>query len=107
MGKFEDWIFQKFVRGELIMSQQLAIDIGREMLMIVVLLSAPLLGASLIMGLIISIFQAATQINEITMTFIPKIAAVTIVLIILMPWMLNIIVDFTVKLLVSLPNYTR
>jgi len=107
VGKFEDWIFQKFVRGELIMSQQLAIDIGREMLMIVVLLSAPLLGASLIMGLIISIFQAATQINEITMTFIPKIAAVTIVLIILMPWMLNIIVDFTVKLLVSLPNYTR
>jgi flagellar biosynthetic protein FliQ len=89
------------------MSQQLAIDIGREMLMVVILLSAPLLGASLIMGIIISIFQAVTQIHEMTLTFIPKIAAVTIVLIILMPWMLSIIVNFTVKLLVSLPNYAR
>ncbi len=89
------------------MSQQLAIDIGREMLMVAILLSAPLLGASLIMGIIISIFQAVTQIHEMTLTFIPKIAAVTIVLIILMPWMLNIIVDFTVKILASLPNYAR
>ena len=89
------------------MSQQLAIDIGREMLMIVILLSAPLLGASLIMGIIVSIFQAVTQIHEMTLTFIPKIAAVTIVLIILMPWMLNIIVDFTVRLLANLPNYAR
>ena len=89
------------------MSQQLVIDIGREMLMVAILLSAPLLGASLIMGIIISIFQAATQIHEMTLTFIPKIAAITIVLIILMPWMLNIIVNFTVKLLASLPNYAR
>jgi len=89
------------------MSQQLVIDIGREMLMIAILLSAPLLGASLIIGIIISIFQAVTQIHEMTLTFIPKIAAITIVLIILMPWMLNIIVNFTVKLLVSLPNYVR
>jgi len=89
------------------MSQQFAIDIGREMLMIAILLSAPLLSASLIMGIIISIFQAVTQIHEMTLTFIPKIAAVTIVLIILMPWMLSIIVNFTVKLLVSLPNYAH
>ncbi|MFQ6114847.1 MAG: flagellar biosynthesis protein FliQ [bacterium] len=89
------------------MSQQLAIDIGREMLMVAILLSAPLLGASLIMGVIISIFQAVTQIQEMTLTFIPKIAAITIVLIILMPWMLNIIVNFTVNLLVSLPNYAH
>jgi len=75
--------------------------------MIAILLAAPLLGASLIMGIIISIFQAVTQIHEMTLTFIPKIAAVTIVLIILMPWMLSIIVNFTVKLLASLPNYAR
>lgn len=87
------------------MSQQLAIDIGREMLIVAILLAAPLLSASLIMGIIISIFQAVTQIQEMTLTFIPKIAAVTIVLIILMPWMLSIIVNFTVKLLASLPNY--
>jgi len=89
------------------MSQQLVIDLGRETLMIAILLAAPLLGASLIMGIIISIFQAVTQIHEMTLTFIPKIAAVTIVLIILMPWMLSIIVNFTVKLLASLPNYAR
>ena len=89
------------------MSQQLAIDIGREMLMVVVLVAAPLLSASLIIGIIISIFQAVTQIHEMTLTFIPKIAAVVIVLIILMPWMLNIIVNFTVKLLFSLPNYAH
>lgn len=89
------------------MSQQLAIDIGREMLMVTTLLAAPLLSASLIMGIIISIFQAVTQIHEMTLTFIPKIAAVTIVLIILMPWMLSIIVNFTVKLLINLPNYVR
>ena len=89
------------------MSQQLAIDISREMLMIAILLSAPLLGASLIMGIIISIFQAVTQIHEMTLTFIPKVAAMTIVLIILMPWMLNVMVNYTVKLLVSLPNYAH
>ncbi len=89
------------------MTQQLVIDLGREMLMTTVLIAAPLLGVSLIVGLIISIFQAVTQINEMTLTFIPKITAVVIVLIILMPWMLNLIVTFTTNLFTSLPNYIR
>ncbi len=89
------------------MTQQLVIDLGREMLMTTILIAAPLLGVSLIVGLTISIFQAVTQINEMTLTFIPKIAAVVIVLIILMPWMLNLIVNFTTNLLTNLPNYIR
>ena len=89
------------------MTQQFVIDLGREMLMTTVLIATPLLGVSLIVGLTISIFQAVTQINEMTLTFIPKIAAVVIVLIILMPWMLNLIVNFTTNLLTNLPNYIR
>ena len=72
-----------------------------------ILLAAPMLFAGLIVGLIVSIFQAATQINEMTMTFIPKILAVGLALLIFFPWMLQVMIDFVSNLFINIPNYIR
>lgn len=71
------------------------------------LLAAPMLFAGLAVGLIVSIFQAATQINEMTMTFIPKILAVGLALLIFFPWMLQTMIDFVRNLFINIPNYIR
>ena len=72
-----------------------------------ILLAAPMLFAGLIVGLIVSIFQATTQINEMTMTFIPKILAVGLALLIFFPWMLQVMIDFVRNLFINIPNYIR
>lgn len=72
-----------------------------------ILLAAPMLFAGLIVGLIVSIFQAATQINEMTMTFIPKILAVGLALLVFFPWMLQVMIDFVRNLFINIPNYIR
>jgi flagellar biosynthetic protein FliQ len=72
-----------------------------------ILLSAPMLGAGLIVGLLVSVFQAATQINEMTMTFIPKMLAVAVALIFFLPWMIQTMTDFTQALFANLPAYVR
>jgi len=77
------------------MTPELVIDIGREAVQTVLMCSAPMLLSGLIVGLLISIFQAATQINEQTMTFIPKIVAVLVSLIIFAPWIIKVILAFT------------
>lgn len=76
-----------------------------EAIKMAILLSAPMLLSGLIVGLIVSVFQAATQINEMTMTFIPKMLAVAIALIISIPWMLQIMIDFMRNMITSLPSY--
>lgn len=81
------------------MSPDNVIDIGREALTITVLLSAPLLLAALVMGLIVGLFQAATQINEQTMSFIPKLLSMVIVLVATGPWLLQTMLDFTRQLI--------
>ena len=78
-----------------------------EAIKMAILLSAPMLLSGLIVGLIVSIFQAATQINEMTMTFIPKMLAVAVALIISFPWMLQIMIDFMQNMITSLPSYIR
>ncbi|MCJ7615175.1 MAG: flagellar biosynthesis protein FliQ [Desulfobacterales bacterium] len=72
-----------------------------------ILLAAPMLLAGLVVGLIVSIFQAATQINEMTMTFIPKILAVGLALLIFFPWMLQTMIEFVRNLFINIPNYIR
>lgn len=89
------------------MSQEFIMDIGRRALYILLQLSAPVLIITLVVGLLISIIQATTQIQEQTMTFIPKILAVVFTLIILGPWMLNTIVGYTSDLLSNLPQFIR
>ena len=89
------------------MSPELVISLGKQALQTAALLAAPLLGASLLTGLAIGIFQAVTQVHDMTLTFVPKIITVSIVLMIFAPWMLNLIVDFTSNLLINLPNYIK
>lgn len=77
---------------------------GYQAMKITLLLGAPLLLAALVTGLIISVFQAATQINEVTLSFIPKLLAVFATLIIAGPWMLSMILDYMRQLFSSIPQ---
>jgi len=86
------------------MTEEFVIHIAREVFYIALLVSAPILGLSLVVGLIISIFQAATSINEMTLTFVPKIIVVAIVAILTLPWMLDVVVSFTVNLFNMIPT---
>ena len=72
-----------------------------------VLLAAPMLVAGLVIGVLVSMFQAATQINEMTLVFVPKILGVAVVMLVFFPWMLNLIVVFTETLFKDLPMYLR
>lgn len=80
------------------------LDIGRNMLWIVTLLVSPILGVALALGLLIGILQAATQIQEMTLSFIPKLAGVAAVLFVAGPWMLTILIDFTRQLYLEIPG---
>ena len=87
------------------MSGDLVIQLGQEALMIVMLVSAPMLGLGLLVGLLVSVFQATTSIQEQTLAFIPKIIAVFVAILIFGPWMLRIMVEYLTNLLVNLPSY--
>ncbi|NCC77757.1 flagellar biosynthesis protein FliQ [Desulfobulbus propionicus] len=89
------------------MSPEAVIHIGRQAIQAVLLTSAPMLIAALVIGLIISIFQAATQINEQTMTFIPKIVAVFVTALIFGPWILELLVTFTTGLFTQIASVGR
>jgi flagellar biosynthetic protein FliQ len=86
------------------MNTEYILSLGREAVMLTLLISGPMLLFGLVVGLVVSIFQAITQIHEMTLTFIPKILAVAVALLIFLPWMLHKLVDFTVKLFGSIPN---
>lgn len=80
------------------MNPELAVDICRKAIQTVLMGSAPMLIIGLIIGLIVSIFQAATQINEQTLSFVPKIVAVFVTMLIFGPWLINLLVTFTTGL---------
>lgn len=86
------------------MTPQTVMELGRQALEMTMLVSAPLLLAALVTGLIISIFQAATQINESTLSFIPRLIAMFITLIFAGPWMLQLMIDYIRRLLESIPG---
>ncbi len=77
--------------------------IGRQALELTLLVSAPLLLTALVIGLFVSIFQAATQINEMTLSFIPKLLGMFVVLIIAGPWMIGLLLDYMQRLFTSIP----
>lgn len=89
------------------MTDELIMQLGQETLKTAALLSAPILITALVVGLIISILQAITQINEATLTFIPKIIVVALVIVIAGPWMLDIMSRFTINLLENITDYVR
>jgi len=86
------------------MTEQTVMSLTYQALKLALLVASPLLLAALVVGLVISIFQAATQINEMTLSFIPKLLTVAGVLVIAGPWLLTQLVDFFHQLLVSLPS---
>lgn len=80
------------------------VDIGREAIWVLVKISAPLMLTALIVGLAVSLFQALTQIQEMTLTFVPKILAIFMVLILVMPFMLQSLIDFNTELYTLISN---
>ncbi|TVT77003.1 MAG: flagellar biosynthesis protein FliQ [Denitromonas halophila] len=85
------------------MTPATVIDIGRQAVEVTLLVAAPLFIAALVTGLLISIFQAATQINEMTLSFVPKVIAIFVTLILAGPWMITLLTDFMTRMFESIP----
>lgn len=86
------------------MTPGMVIDIGRQAVEITLMMATPLFLAALLTGLVVSIFQAATQINEMTLSFVPKLVAIFLAMVVAGPWMLTLITDFATRLIVSIPD---
>ncbi|HDY89084.1 MAG TPA: flagellar biosynthesis protein FliQ [bacterium] len=86
------------------MNLDFVVDLARQGMLIAFLIAAPMLGFGLLVGLIISVFQAVTQINEMTLTFIPKIIAVAVAFALFFPWIVSLLVDFTIRLIQMFPD---
>ncbi len=86
------------------MTPEMVTQIGRQAIETAMLVSAPVLGLSLIVGLIVSTFQAMTQINEATLSFVPKVLAVFAATILFLPWMMGQLIAFMTQLITSIPE---
>jgi len=86
------------------METQTVVAIGREALSVTLMIAGPMLLAGLIIGLAISVFQAITQINEMTLTFVPKILAIALAVLIFLPWMINVATDFARHMFAMIPT---
>jgi flagellar biosynthetic protein FliQ len=89
------------------MTENQIIYMAKEAIGTAILVGGPLLAASLLVGLLVSVFQAMTQIQEQTLSFIPKILSIALILLLLGPWMLNIMTAYTTNLLTELVNFAR
>ena len=89
------------------MTQAFIIDFAMESIKTTLLLSAPMLGFGLITGLMVSIFQAVTSIQELTLTFIPKILAVFLSVLLFFPWLMQLMITFTSTILINFPEYIQ
>ncbi len=89
------------------MSPDMVISFGQKALELALMLSAPVLLATFLVGLIISILQSATQIQEMTLSYIPKIIAAYITVLVLGAWMLNKLLDYTKELIINMPTWLR
>ncbi|GAB6152490.1 flagellar biosynthesis protein FliQ [Desulfosporosinus burensis] len=87
------------------MTQNQVLYMAREAVGAVLLVGGPVLGVSLLVGLLVSIFQSMTQIQEQTLTFIPKVIAVAVVMLVLGPWMLSVLTAYTSNLLTQLATF--
>jgi len=88
-------------------TEELLLEIGNQALWVVLKVALPILGAALLVGILVSIFQAVTQIHELTLTFVPKILVVMLVVVLLGPWMLRTFLDFMNQLYWALPTLVR
>ena len=85
------------------MDQGAVLDIGREALLVVATIAGPMLGVALVIGLLVGIFQAATSINEMTLSFIPKLVALVLVLYLFGSWQITVLTDFAPRLIERIP----
>jgi flagellar biosynthetic protein FliQ len=83
------------------------ISIAIEMMKVAMILSFPALIVAMIVGLAISIFQATTQINEMTLSFVPKLIAIAFVMILTAPWAMNVLIDFTKRVIKMIPSFIQ
>ncbi len=86
------------------MNETDVLQLGIKSMELAVLMAMPLLGVTLILGLVVSVFQAATQINEMTLSFIPKLIGLVASIIFFGPWMLDLLVNFTKDIILSIPH---
>lgn len=86
------------------MNAQMVLTMGQEALLLLLMVSAPVLGVALLVGLLVSLFQAVTQIHEATLAFVPKLVAVIAVFAIAGPWMLTMLVEYIRRILESIPG---
>ena len=86
------------------MTPEFVINLVQGALFMLIVVSAPIMAVALLVGLLVSVLQAATQINEMTLTFIPKLLAMFVVLVVAGPWMINTLMDYTIRLFTSIPN---
>lgn len=89
------------------MDELYVINLGQQMMFNALIISLPLLGAGLVVGILISVFQAATQINEQTLTIVPKLLVVGLTLMFLMPWLVERMLDLTERLFNELPRVAQ
>ncbi len=89
------------------MTPEFVIGFARQAIELTLLVSLPMLGVGLAVGLVVSIIQAATQIQEMTLTFIPKIVSMFIALLLAFPWIMNKLVSFTTEVFMNIPLYIR
>ncbi|MCP9471312.1 MAG: flagellar biosynthesis protein FliQ [Nitrospira sp.] len=89
------------------MTPEMVTELGRQALETTLLVATPILGLSLVIGLAVSAFQAMTQLNEATLTFVPKILALFGALLLFFPWMLNVLTTFTANLFAAIPQYVH
>ena len=86
------------------MTPEMVLDVGRETMYLTMMLAAPLLLSALAVGLLIGVFQAATQIQEMTLSFIPKLLALALALLVSGAWMLRMLIEFTLRLYEEIPG---
>lgn len=89
------------------MTPEGVLDIGKAAIQTILIVAGPMLGLSMIVGLLISAFQAMTQINEATLTFLPKIVTIFVVLLVAFPWLLEILLGFMTSIWGNIPAYIR
>lgn len=89
------------------MNQELVIGVARQAIQVTLLVSLPLLCIGLVVGVVVSLVQAATQIQEMTLTFVPKIVSIFVGLLLLLPWIMSQLMSFTTEIFNNIPNYVR
>ena len=89
------------------MTQNMIMQLSKDAFTVTLVTAMPLLGISLVVGMLVSVFQAATQIQEMTLSFVPKVLAVGVAGVLFGPWVMNNLIVYTANLLSSLPNYAH